>query len=500
MRATTRLALVAALGGGVAMGIASCSLGLDESLIGSGLDGGADDTGAFDNAAPDGNDGAPPPLNPEGGICSKDEDCKGSGGCLLAKCDVPRQACVFHVCREPACTSAACGGEAGPTTCAAPKPYKYRAAVFPVGAAIGCGGALTRCFTAVYPFVFVGTSNGVLAFGAADPQSPTPFTVPITGLGFAPVQIMASGSRVYFLGQPTGAGTSSRVPIAWADVPPDPFAATIPVTTVLATLNRPSTDPLTLFPRQNDTALLVDLNVASSYPAVPLEPPLVEPLTLTSTPISFTAGSTPLAVSGTRLVMGQINGAGAAVFGFVNGAGTATPMTAPDVPIATAAPASPGVGQYLAQSADGAVFWSYVSLTAAPPAPPAVIRAVRSYFLTPNGTGAFDPAAGVDVELYAGAPAGTPTIGPVAMLDANTAMVTTASPANPTLQTDVSFVTRAPLGLVKDGAVPRRGVPITLPVSQLAAAGSNGIGYVLAVDPAAPAAPSVYVYDPACAP
>jgi len=37
-------------------------------------------------------------------------------------------------------------------------------------------------------------------------------------------------------------------------------------------------------------------------------------------------------------------------------------------------------------------------------------------------------------------------------------------------------------------------------VNQLAAAGSNGLGYVLAVDPSAPTAPTIYVFDPACAP
>ena len=46
---------------------------------------------------------------------------------------------------------------------------------------------------------------------------------------------------------------------------------------------------------------------------------------------------------------------------------------------------------------------------------------------------------------------------------------------------------------------PRRS-QIPLPVGQLAAAGSNGLGYVLAVDPGAPMAPTVYVFDPGCAP
>jgi hypothetical protein len=482
--------------GGVTLGLASCSLGLDEALIGQVTEGGAGDVVQNDSPVAEGGDGALPPLTPEAGICTKDEDCKGAAGCLEAKCDVPRKACVFEVCRQPACNSGVC--DVAATTCGAPRPYKYRAAQFPVGAPIGCGGVLGRCFAAVYPFVFVGTANGVVAFPASDPLDATPAAIPVTGLGFVPNQIVASGSRMYFLGTPVGTGASSRVPLAYADVPPDPFAASIAVTTVLATFSRPATDPLVLLPRGNDTALLLDLNVASAYASSPVEPPLVEPAVLNSTGIAFTAGAVPVALSGARLVMGQIAANGVPSFGLVNAAGSATPQTLPDAPIATAAPAANP--QVFAQSADGAVFWSYLSLTSAPPGPPAPAnRAVKGYFLLADGAATFDPAAGIDLEVYP-APLGTASVGPAAMLDAKTAMVTTANPANPAAVSNVSFVTREPLGLVKNADMQPRRFQITLNVNQLAAAGSNGLGYVLAVDPAAPAAPQVHIFDPRCAP
>jgi hypothetical protein len=90
------------------------------------------------------------------------------------------------------------------------------------------------------------------------------------------------------------------------------------------------------------------------------------------------------------------------------------------------------------------------------------------------------------------------------MLDAKTAMVTTAFAANPTQFTNVQFVDRQPLALRKNDDLTPRKFQITLPVGQLAAAGSNGLGYILAYD-AAPAVPpasslSVYVFDPGCAP
>jgi hypothetical protein len=485
------------------MTLASCSLGLDESLIGRVEEAGAVDAPVVETAAPvdAGSDGKVPPIQPEGGVCTQDNDCKGTGGCLTAKCDLPRKACVFDVCRDQACSSAVC--DEGAMTCGAGKPYKYRASQFAVGAQIGCGGNLGRCFAAVYPFVFVGTTNGVLAFAADDPQNPTPASVPVTGLGFVPNQIIASGSRMYFLGTPAGTGSTSRVPIAYVDVPPNPFASKIRVTTVLAAFNRPASDPVTLFPRGNDTALLVDQSVMAAYASAAVEPPLSEPMTLTSNTVAVSAQSSPLAVSGSRLVVGQINGAGTPIFAFVNGAGSATATTTMDTPIPTAAPATGPV--FFTQSADGALFWAYLALTSPPgqPGPPfPAIRAAKGYFLVADGNAAaFDPAAGIDLEVYGGAPLGTPSVGPVALLDAKTAMVTVASPANPTMQSNVEFVTRTPsLAIVKNADMSPRRFPITLAVSQLAAAGSNGLGYVLAVDPQSPTAPTVYVFDPACAP
>ena len=485
--------------GPACIGLASCSLDLDESLLDRRVEAGAVDVQQPDVFVPEGGDGALPPIQPEAGICTKDEDCKGTAGCLTARCDVPRKACVLDVCRQPACNSGAC--DTASQKCGAAKPYKYRASQFPVGAQIGCGGALARCFAAVYPFVFVGTANGVVAFAANDPQNATPASVPITGLGFVPTQIVASGSRVYFLGTPTGAGATSRVPVAYVDVPPDPFAAKIVVTTVLAGFNRAPGDPLSLVARANDTALLLDSNVATAYASAPVEPPLTEPVNFGSTGIAFTAGAVPVAMSGSRLIMGQITAAGAVSFGFVNAAGSGTPMTVPDMPIPTAAPATGP--QYFAQSADGAVFWSYVSMTVAPggPPPPPAIRAAKGYFLVADGAASFDPSAGIDLEIYGGLPLGTPSVGPVAMLDSKTAMVTTSAPGNPGALTNVQFVTRgATVSIVKNADMTPRRFPITLAVSQLAAAGSNGLGYILAVDPAAPMAPTVYVFDPACAP
>ena len=116
--------------GPACIGLASCSLALDESLLDRRVEASTIDVQQPDVLVPEGGDGALPPIKPEAGVCAKDEDCKGTAGCLTAKCDVPRKACVLEVCHQPACNSAAC--DMASQKCSTSKPYKYRATQFPV--------------------------------------------------------------------------------------------------------------------------------------------------------------------------------------------------------------------------------------------------------------------------------------------------------------------------------------------------------------------------------
>lgn len=471
----------------------SCSLGLDASLIDkvkSEPSGSLDASTDFDSSVEDVEDsGLPRPA--DAGACTKDEDCTGAG-CFTPRCDVSRHACVMEVCRPSACNSSSCN--VAEKQCGTPKPYKFGAAQFPVGATIGCGGSLQACFAAVYPFVFVGTVDGVVAFSAVDPQSTKPSVVPVAGLGFIPTRILASGSRVYFLGPPFAVPAGARLPVAYADVPSDPFVAQIPTTTSLATHPRSPSEPLNLFPRIGDTALLVDLAPASSYASSPIEPPFVEPFALAAQPITVPSGATPVAVSGSRLVLGQASSGTISSFMFVNDAGSKNPVTTAEVTIGTASPVG---GQHaFAQSSDGALFWAYASIPPAPPTVPAT-SAAKGFFLLAGESGPFDPATGIVLETYTSLARTTPIVGPTAMLDAKTAIVTTAVVSTPT-QTNVRFVTREPLEVVKNGDGSPRTFALSASVEEIAVAGSNGLGYVLAVDP--PSGPTIYVFDRACAP
>ncbi len=475
----------------IAAAFAGCSLGLDESLIARG-DAGLRDAG---DAAVDSGDTGLGDAGDGPATCTTDEDCKTTHACLTAKCDVANRRCVFPVCRVAACTTGVCEGSA----CQLQEDYAFRAGQFPVGVGIGCGGNGARCLAAVHPFLFVGTTTGVVAFDVSNPRSAEPRRVPIVGLGFLPSHIVASGNRVFFMSGPAGAGGVSRVAIAYADVPTDPFAAVIKVNTVLAFYERPPGDGITMYPRSRDTALFVNLAQAASYPSGVLEPPLVEPYSIALTPIP--SGLAPATTSGDRLAVAQVTAAGVASFALVTGAGGPNPLAGNAAGIPGTTPV--GSPAQASTNGNGTVVWSFPQLLQPPDfdAGPIYVRAVKTFFVVPDRDAGID-ARGLDVTVYAGTvdvPNGTALAGPVSVLDPDTALVATAIPA--TLgQTQVQVVRREPLALATNAPVndqPKR-YTIPLPPGQLAATSSNGIAYVLAVDGTKPTEPTIYAFDPAC--
>jgi hypothetical protein len=494
---------IAALG---AVVLAACSLGLDESRIGGGTDAGAPDVFVPDDAsAPDAPDTSVDGSTGLTTSCTKDDDCKGTDACLVGHCDLSRKTCAYDVCRPQACAVATCDPTA--RTCGATRQYTFKAAQFPVGAGVGCGGSASRCLAVVYPFVLVGTTNGVLAFSAADPSAATPTPVAVTGLAFPPTQLLASGNRIYFLGAQFGTGTSSRVPLAWIDVPVDPFAKSLVATSVLASWNKPAADPIGLAIGENGSAFLIDTAAASMFATAKVVAPLVEPLSLSAAALPITANTVPVATSASRFLM-QLTGpppstTGVPSFGFINGVGTAGVANGGDGALSTIGPVSAAV-QAFAGSNDGTVLWVAEALTAAPAPGPSFVKTTKAFFLVADGASNVDATGSVDLVTY---PPAAPyvnnqaLIGPAAILDKNTALVSvvnTGVAGPPFNQTDVMFVTKAPAGVVKnaDNSVRKLAVPVV--ASALGAAASRGTGYVLASE--SPTAASVYVFDPGCAP
>ena len=119
-----------------------------------------------------------------------------------------------------------------------------------------CGGVLGRCFAAVWPFVFVGTVNGVAAYDVADPSNGSPPAVTVGGLAFLPQYIVASGRRVYFVGNPAQAAPDYRLAIAWLDVPGDPLVTALSVKSLFVTY--PHASIAAVFPTTDSGIFLVN--------------------------------------------------------------------------------------------------------------------------------------------------------------------------------------------------------------------------------------------------
>ena len=459
--------------------VASCGLGLDESRIDQ-VDADIPNDATFpDGPAPiDSGDGSMPVSL--GGPCTKDDDCKSTNACLKGKCDLTRKACAYDVCKPQACSTATCDVNA--KTCGPGKTHPYRAAQFSIAQGVGCGGAPSRCFAAVWPYLFVGTTTGVVAYAASDPANATPAEVPITGLGFVPAQILASGSRVYFLGAPSASATAGKVSLSYIDVPADPFVKTLAAKTVLAGYNRGNTVGIALAYKPGDSAYFLDVTTPS---AASIDPPLVEPFNIATNPMMLTPPDAIAGVSGNRLAVWNINAAvnSIASFGLVTNIATATPTTVADQPLSTVGVVS--TPQAFASGPDGALFWTVSSLTAAAATPGTLVRAAKSYFLlADSNAAAYDQANGLDIEVYqpiAPVGVGAGVIGPAVMLDAKTAMVTAATPQN-IAQSSVQFIGKAPLGILKNMDNSLRRFVLPAPPTSLGVTTSNKIGYVLSVD------------------
>jgi hypothetical protein len=502
----SRLRLFAAIAAGTVMlaVVVSCSLGLDESKIASQADAApGDDVTQPDSSSGDAADGGPGDGATAVVACGKDEDCVAPNACAKGRCDLVAKRCVYDVCRPMACNASAC--DPATKACGAPVPYKFNVTKFQVGVP-------AQRMVAVYPWLFVQTAVGVVAFNISEPTLPTPPKVTISNLGFVPNQMVATDNRVFFMSGPNGPANiaTSTVPIAYVDVPPDPFATKIEAKGTLATFSRPGSEGVVMIPRENDTVLLYSTTGGGPQPvynATIVQPPFVEPVTFTTTPLLYQAGVAPLnVISGSRFLMQAYDGnSGVFVFGLVTAAGTTMPMNGGTYSFADAGPH--GTSQTFAMGPGGSVFWSSASLTEPPsnPDPPEIVpltRAARAQFLFANGAGDYDRPSSFDMEVYTNPPVGpgAQSVGPAALLDPDTALVLTAARENPGAQTSVQVAKRVPLGLVKDGAVARRAVlPVALGTF-VAAAGANGIGYAVANESMPGPNATVYVFAPDCLP
>ena len=476
-----------------------CSLGLDATLIPGTVNGDASTlsdspNGNGETSTSDAVADHASMSSPDAGECAKDDDCKSTNACVTsAHCDPAQHVCVLDVCNTGmACKAAVCDVSA--MTCTVPVSVNFHPGAFAVpSGATGCNGR--GCLAAVYPYVFVGTMNGVTAYQVSDPTSNAPPQLPITGIPFVPAHVVSVDRRVYFIGKPIGGGMTVQLNVAWLDVPGNPFLTKLAATSAFV-----STAPLTggagVFATDKSSLFLVNDDPGKSFPTALIAPPLTDMTTLTPFPsMGVPANVNIVAGSGPRLVTRRWDGLSSlSNFSFETGVATTNAQNGGEQ--AAGAMGTVWPQDTFAQGPDGSVLW--MASAAGPMKDGGGIptsSARMAWLVASSAANSFDASQHVDVEPYN--LGGNATVaGPMAWLDAKTVLVLAADPQNPTKDTSVQVASR-------DG-----GTPTILPMKRfvvgarvdqisVAAAANTGFAYVLIPD-MIPGDGLIHVFDTNC--
>jgi hypothetical protein len=477
----------------------ACSLGLDPSKMDVHVDAAVPDDAARVDAATLVDAAAPDAEAATG--CAKDSDCRAPNACLTGRCDTASRTCFFDECKQvQACTFSACDRTAH--VCAPAASVGFHASHFVTSAgAIGCDDTPGHCFAAVWPFVFVGTTNGVFAFDG-QPGLSAPPAVPVSGMPFFPALIVASGRRVYFVGASGGTGPTYRIPVAWLDVPTDPLATSLVARSVFVESTQAHVQ--VAFPAPDAGLFLVQTD-QSLYPTARVTAPL-EDLSAVSAFANhgMVAGAVPIASSGDRLIVHQSRGADALpdAFALVNGAGTQDAGAGAEWSSLQALGVAASDGT-MAVGAGGEIAWFAPVVDTSEGFPGRGITIAARFGIVLGGVTAseFEATRIVDVERYAADGLSFPTqqtLGPITMLGGTSALALAPVPDPNTKAITVHLIAQH---ADSDGGSPLVVEPTTfnidtVPIERLAATSANRVGYVLAADGAGSS--TVHVFAPSC--
>lgn len=432
---------------------ASCSLGLDESLIGQ-----ADATAPLpsNTGTPDtsiANDARPPS---EAGIdatttesCTRDTDCKAVSACLKGRCDTTVNRCAYDICPQTdPCRASKC--DVATDTCMPPVAVPLHEE-FPTVDQLNASGPF-RAVAIVAPFVFITTSSGLYAYSLQEPGIPkTPISV--SGAPFLPTYVFAAGRRLYMVGNLTGS-LQRRLPVAWLDVPRNP-AAELRAESKFVPYNGQSAN--VVLPIAPDKLLLG--YTSPGYAFAIAEPPFAATVGLNtvnvSQPYSFVGTSGADRLVGIR----QLSGVSAPAFTLLTGAGTATGAVGPDQAI----PPPGNVYSYnfgsaqIATSSKGGVAMSWPLNNPAVPFSGNVAAVRVAWILDDDKDTSFSSSDFFDVATFPapGSPNYSNMAGPIAFADDRTLFATFATPAAPTTRVSTAFYVR---GATADGGAGDAGV------------------------------------------
>jgi len=418
--------------------------------------------------------------------CTTDDDCQAAiktNSCILsATCDQTWHVCLLGVCNlGPACSLSSC--DLSTETCESPTSMGFAISYFRVdsGGVGGLGPATS--IAAAYPFLFLLTTNGVVAFNVFNPTTTVPPMVPLDGVPFIPAVLVASGRRVYFVSQVEGNGPMYRQAIGWIDVPGSPFIGSLQATTAFLQTNQPAFATALV----GASGELILVYKAASEPTTTVAPPLTDSMTLSPVPIAMLAQDAGVvAASGDNLVAYRYSTSDShPVFARVTGATQANGLATPEVNVSAFGPV--GNQAAFASSSDGTILWE--SALVRPDG--GTVSTSRLTWLAALADGGFDTSAQVDLETYGNTTTGT-VVGPVASLDSQTAVTLTADGQTP----DASVV--EVLDRSTKSAVTGKRAIISAAPSSLGIAASQGFAYVLAQDDPKNQTSTVYVVATDC--
>jgi hypothetical protein len=480
-RIVLALGLLSLGGAGVALGalvLAACNPKIDVSLL--------DDAGADVFA-------------PAEIACHAPGDCKSADPCVSTHCDDATQKCVFDVCPTgDQCSAASC------TTvnkCGQASGFGYHAGSFSIPEGLAC----PSCVGAIFPYLFVVSNLQIHAYRVNDPTNSIPPELPVTRLGFAPRTVLTSGRRIYFIGGPSGASTAPyQLQVAWVDAPADPGVKSLHAHETVLPFPSPDFrfDGIVagagdlLFPLHRVTTFEANQTVQRDQEILVHVLPNEDPGQLNFvSPTNYPANGHTVAFTNGRLAVYRAN-AGVGAFSFDQAPGTNTANNTGDQALPDMG--TPGASTF-AQTADGAVYWATALRKPPVQNQPQLIGGVRLALPNPDGGGTFSVPSRIDLETYdTGLPESNgqadpnPYVGPIAPMGNGAALALAAAKENPN-QTSVQLIGRSGGTLTLAGG---KRFLVNGRVDQVAAAGTDGFGYV--VNPDTSSTMTVHIFSGSC--
>ncbi|HRG97364.1 MAG TPA: hypothetical protein PLR99_14015 [Polyangiaceae bacterium] len=474
-KAVASLGLAALLCGGAA---ASCSLGLDEGLIGQ-TDAAPTATTTTTVEPPTDSSTPDAPVKPVDAAsdsrapstCTRNEDCVTSAICQKGRCDLAAKRCIYEICPQTdRCKVAACNATTG--ACEAPVDRAFSES-FSIIDQVGSTGPF-RGIAIVEPFVFVGTNSGVYAYSLQEAGVPKT-AIPVAGAAFVPQYLFASGRRLYIVG-PLQGSTQRRLAVGWLDVASDPAPAELRAESKYVTFNAPSLG--SVFPYPGERMLVGQQSSGSAFGIT--EPPFGTAIALQT---AILPSGLLVANSGERVVLLRaVAGTTAPVLSLVAGPGTPTPSAGADQSIQAGGNASYSFGSgYFATSPAGAVAMSWQMSNSTTPFNGNAVAARLSFILKDDKDVAFSGSDFLDYATFPspGVPNTSNLAGPIAWADEATVLATYATPSALTSHTNAVFVRRARTDAGVDAGVT---APVELniaPSSVVGIAAAPGLGALL---------------------